>query len=180
MVRRGGPAIRIIATLLIVAGLAGCGGSSGSSSSGSSAADPSAQFPTSKADAKFVKFGSEGAVSERKAANAVLEANFKARAAADFEGQCTTLNRKTIKEVSDSSSKDPASACAKGLSKLAQPLSGTKKVRADTLGEPIAALRVKGARAWALFHGSNGKDYAMLMEKEGGIWKVGALVATEL
>ena len=179
-------AVWVVAALVVACALAGCGSGSGTSSSagssaaGSSKTKPSAEFPSSKADAKFVKFGVEASASERAAANAVLEANFKARAAADFEAQCATLDQRTVREVTGSVQNPAASACSRGLSKLAEPLSGTKKVRANTLGEPIAALRVKGNRAWALFHGNNGKDYAILMNRESGIWKVGALLATEL
>jgi len=179
--------IGVIAAILVACVLAACGGGSGTSSptetkttTASAEPDGSAEFPTSKGDAKFVKFGAEASAPERSAADAVLQSNFKARAAADFTTQCATLDRKTVEELVGPSQKPSTEACARELSKLAQPLSGTKKARADTLGEPIAALRVKGNRGWALFHGNDGKDYAILMNQEGGFWKVGALLASEL
>jgi len=46
--------------------------------------------------------------------------------------------------------------------------------------EPIAALRVKGPVAYALYHGKAGKDYAMKMEIDQGKWKVAALLTEEL
>jgi len=171
----------VIAALSVLGALvAGCGGGSGSGSGESTTSRSSAPFPSSKSDAKFVKFGSEASAAEREAANSVLETNLKARAAADFKTQCATLNGRTQSEIASSTTKDPASACPAELKNLAAPLPATKKIRANTLGEPIAELRIKGDKAWALYHGNNGKDYAIPMEKEGGAWKVGALLATEL
>jgi hypothetical protein len=175
----------LIVALLSAAMMAGCGGGSGTSSTTgsteSTTVEASTQFPTSNGDAKFVKFGTEAPSSERDAANAVLQVNFKARAAADFKAQCATLDQRTLREIAGpAAGGSPAADCARELRKLAQPLSGTKKVRADTLDQPIAALRMKGTHAWALFHGSDSKDYAIVMNKEGGVWKVGALLATEL
>jgi len=72
------------------------------------------------------------------------------------------------------------SKCPKELKKLAEPLSGSKQIRADTLTGEIAALRVKGTQAYALYHGNDGNDYAVPMEMEGGSWKVGAIIPTEL
>jgi hypothetical protein len=180
-----GRSIWVIALLVIIGALAGCGGSGSSSGSASTSAgttkpEPSAEFSKSKGDAHIVKFGSEASASEREVANAVLETNLKARAAADFETQCATLNNRTLSEVAGVVAKDPVEECPGKLRKLAEPLSGTKKARANTLTEPIGVLRVKGARGWALYHGKDGKEYAMPMEKDGGIWKVGALLTTEL
>jgi hypothetical protein len=168
----------------------GCGGGSSSSSasrSGSPSEDPvgeaSAEFlkPNSVGD-KFVTFGSEAPPTEREAASKVLEENLKARAEANFATQCATLDISTIEEIVEPSMRaSPAmAACPTGLKKLAEPLKASEKIRADTLDGPIAALRVKGDRAYALYHGNDKKNYSIPMEKEGGEWKVGALVTTEL
>jgi hypothetical protein len=63
---------------------------------------------------------------------------------------------------------------------MAAPLKKTAKARADSLEGPIAVLRMKGNKGYALYHGTNHIDYAMLMVKEAGQWKVGALLASEL
>jgi hypothetical protein len=40
--------------------------------------------------------------------------------------------------------------------------------------------RLKDKHGYSLFHGNNGKDYAMPRKTEGGKWLVGALLTTEL
>lgn len=160
-------------TLLI--GVAGCGGSSGSSS-----APAIKPFSAAGENAKYVKFGQEALAAQREAANLVLEANLQARASGDFAKQCAALNPKTIEEVTGSSKPSSRSRCPKSLQAFAEPLNQTKGQRADMLDEPIGSLRVKGKQGYALFHGRDGKDYAMPMETEGGKWMVGALLTTEL
>lgn len=159
---------------------AGCGGGSSSSSSGNSeagsSAEPSAQFLKSKSAGKYVKFGAEASTQEREAANAVVVRNLKAREDADFATQCETLNQKTITFLA---TKNPGS-CPTALKKSAEPLARSKVVRKDTLGGSITAMRVKGDQGYALYHGNDGKDWAVPLEKEDGSWKVGALVMIEL
>jgi hypothetical protein len=167
----------------------GCGGGSSSSSStaGSTREDPageaSAEFLHPKSpNNKYVKFGTEAPTAEREAASKVLEENLKAREEADFATQCATLNPATLEEVASPKEKGSAAAaaCPKAVKELADPLNRTRKIRADTLGGPIAALRMKGEKAYALYHGNDKKDYLMPMEKENGVWKVGSLTTTEL
>ncbi len=172
-----------LALLCIVGVLAaGCGGggSSSSSSEAASGGEPSAQFlnaKSKKGDAKIVKFGAEASAQEREAVNAVVVENLKARAAADFETQCETLNKKSFAQIPGAKNQK---GCPAALKKLAEPLSGSKKLREDTLTGSIAALRVKGNEAFALYHGNDGKNWAVPLEKEGVSWKVGALVMIEL
>lgn len=73
-----------------------------------------------------------------------------------------------------------ASECKLALEKLAKPLSGSKAFRVDTLTGEIAALRVKGNEGFALYHGNDGNDYEMPMEKEAGRWRVASIATLEL
>jgi hypothetical protein len=180
MRRRFGALLFLVALIALLVAISGCGDGSGSSSSGRPAPEPSSQFKATKADKKIVDFGEEAPPEEREAAGLVLAANFKAREAADFSTQCSSLSRQMLEQLSGPGKKEPAASCPSALRKLAEPLSGTKNIRKDTLGGPITALRCKGAGGYALFHGTDGGDYAMPMNKEGGEWKVGALVTTEL
>ena len=66
------------------------------------------------------------------------------------------------------------------MKKLASPLSRTKEARKDTLTGSITALRVKGGQGYALYHGNDGTDYAVPLEKEGGTWKVSSIETKEL
>ena len=59
------------------------------------------------------------------------------------------------------------------------PSSPTPAAIQDTLAS-IAAFRVNGDRGFALYHGKNGKNYAVPLEKEGGKWKVGSVSTTAI
>jgi hypothetical protein len=160
--------------------MAGCGGGSGGSvGDASSGIEPSVQFLKATGPNELVEFGAEASRAEREEANAVLEENFKARAAADFTAQCVTLSAQTIKEVDYtahvSSTRKSEKGCGGKLRELATPLSKSKEAREDRLDGPIPAMRIKGKRAYALFHGTDGKNWVMPMKKEGGEWRVAAL-----
>jgi hypothetical protein len=158
--------------------IAGCGGGSSSSSSeATSEGEPSAQFIKQKSDRRFAAFGTEASAEEREAANEVVTENLKAREAADFETQCATLNHKAIAKIPGAKNEK---GCPKALKKIAEPLSGSKELRKDTLSGSIAVLRVKGNEGFALYHGNDGKNWAVPLEKENGSWKVGALIMIEL
>jgi hypothetical protein len=175
----------LLALLSLALLAAGCGGGSSSSVSSSSesgaGAEPSAQFrkPNDKhSAAQFVtSFGSEASAEEREAASEVVTKNLAARAAADFKTQCETLNKHGIGEIPGAKNHRD---CPEALTKYAEPLAKTKAFRKDTLSGPIAALRVKGERGYALYHGSDKKDYAVPLEKEDGSWKVSSVSTTEL
>jgi hypothetical protein len=176
--------IRTIA-LAAVAGLllVGCGARGSSSATEGSAGEPSKQFQdleTLKGKEPIATFGKESGDAEREAASAVLAKNLTAREKANFATQCETLGKRGLESVFGKGQGTERSKCQKELKKLAEPLSGTKQLRADTLSGEIAALRIKGKQAYALYHGNDGKDYAWPMEMEGGSWRVGAIVPTEL
>jgi hypothetical protein len=154
--------------------IAGCGGGSSSTSSSTEA---SKQFLLAGHSNKLPKFGEEASADELEEADAIVAAMLKARAAADFAAQCTTLSKQEIAAIPGV--KNPRE-CVKALEELAAPLAKTKKVRSNTLKGSIGALRVKGDKAWALYHGTDGNDYAVPLEKEDGVWKVTSLVTTEL
>jgi hypothetical protein len=157
--------------------VAGCGGGSSSSSSSTTSTEASAAF-IKKGHINLVpKFGEEAPEKEREEVNVIVTENLKARAAADFATQCKTLGAKGMAEVPGAKNQKN---CAAALKKFAEPLAGTKKAREDTLKGSIAALRVKGDKGWALYHGAGGKDYAVPLEKEGGTWKVSSVLTTEL
>jgi hypothetical protein len=174
--------------MLIVAvaamALAGCGGSSSSSSDSSSPeTEASKQFLNAKGKNKIAKFGEEASVEEREAASKVLEENMKARAAGEWAKQCDLLAAKAIKSLEkavEGLGIPSTKGCFKNLSLEGEPKIETAKVRTNTMTGPIAALRVKGELGYALYHGTEKKDYAMPMEKEGGEWKVARLATIEI
>jgi hypothetical protein len=170
----------LLAALLV----AGCGGGGGSTVSAGPSGEASKEFQDPAGGGKsIITFGVESGETERRAASKVLAENLSARQEADFETQCGTLGKRGLKAVAAGVGQTKVispTKCKSELQKLASPLPGTKKIREDTLSGEIAALRVEGKQAWALFHGSDGKDWAMPMEEEGGNWKVGGIIVLEL
>lgn len=192
-------ALGVLLTAAVVIALGGCGGGSDSSSSPSSSSEPdpssasssqkgaSSEFISPGGENKYAKFGKEASEEERKAASSTLEENLQARQAGDWETQCATLGKPVAEELAGEAGAPTGligqalvKACGEGLSNLAQPLQASAEVRKNTLTGEIAVLRVEGNQAYALYHGSEGQDYAMPMEKEGIGWKVAALVTLEV
>jgi hypothetical protein len=177
-------ALLALAALLLV----GCGGGgSSTSASGTNASDevtePSKEFhdpPGLNGPRPMATFGRESGDAEREAVSAVLTKNLTAREKADFATQCETLGKRGLEAFLGKNGGNERSKCQKELKALAAPLSGSTKIRTDTLTGEIAALRIKGNQAYALYHGNDGKDYAVPMEMEAGTWKVGAIIPTEL
>ena len=175
----------LLALLILALAAAGCGGggsSSGGSSSSSTSSDPSsgpepnATFKTSHGGKKIVNFGEEASLDEWEAANVVVVKNLKAREAGDWAGQCETLSQSGIKEIRGT---EKRSECPARLEEIGKPAS-TKALRKDTLPGDIQVLRVKGNRAYALYNGNDGQDYAVPLEKEDGRWRVTRLTMIPL
>jgi hypothetical protein len=176
-----GRAIGVALALGLIAFIAGCGG--GSSASVSEASKEFHNPEGTKGTEQVATFGKESGSAQRAAASAVLAENLAAREEADFNEQCATLGRRGLESVLGSKkavNPKTISECATTLKGLAEPLPKTISIRKDTLDGEIAALRIDGGKAYALFHGSDGKDYAVPMELEGGSWKVGGILTTEL
>jgi hypothetical protein len=175
-------ALAVFVVGLVLAGCGG-GGSSGPGTDVSSGTEPSAQFLKATGNKELVEFGVEASPPEREAANAVLKRNLEARAAADFATQCATLSAKAIEGVTLTAHASPAGkspkGCAGKLRELATPLANSKEARENRLNGPLPAFRIKGKRGFALFHGTDEKNWVMPREKEGE-WRVGALQEEEL
>ncbi|MGB7684774.1 MAG: hypothetical protein WBL45_03235 [Solirubrobacterales bacterium] len=157
----------------------GCGGDSGASATSdpSGGAEASSSFIKPGGKNQIPKFGDEADEDEREAASAVLQESIQARAAGEWARQCETLTAGRVKRVQETGA---SGNCASALKIQAAPLSETQALRANTMTGPIDALRVEGDRGFALYHGRNGKDYAMPMREEDGEWKVSSLTETEL
>ncbi|HTT94809.1 MAG TPA: hypothetical protein VMF55_09055 [Solirubrobacterales bacterium] len=163
--------------LCAIGGLVGCGSSS-SGSTPTAASTPSKAFIRQARKNRFASFGKESSDADRVAASAVLAENLKAREEGDFRKQCALLGSSGLIAVTGSGKKS-APECPKALKELAEPLASSKGLRKDTLAGSIAELRVDGEHAYALYHGTDGKAYAMPMEEEAGVWRVGAIVPFE-
>jgi hypothetical protein len=163
----------LLAAGVLMAVVVGCGGSS-------SASEPSAEFHDPNPKEKIATFGQEASDAEREAVSEVLEESLEARAAGDFKRQCATLSEKGLALVRIGNAFFAKKPCWQGLRAQALPLKKTQEGRENTMTGPIAAFRVDGNKGWALYHGTEGQDYAMPMEKEGGEWKVKRLTERSL
>jgi hypothetical protein len=170
--------------LLLTAIWTGCGSGSSASSASESNPEPvgttapSAEFVGKTGNNKPASFGRVVSEAEREVASKVLEENLKARAAGDWVAQCATMTAEKRSQAEIYA--PPGTGCAGGLKVQAEPLSGSKEVRANTMTGPIAVLRVEGKFGYALYHGKKRQDYAMLMKKEGSKWKVAHLATNEV
>jgi hypothetical protein len=176
--RRLSGVFALLALIFLLA--AGCGGSSSSSAGSTTAESSSAFLQKGSTTNKIVEFGSEAPVAVRTKASDALTENLEAREEAHFAAQCATLAKEQVEQVSHAKGSKAAKICPKELRKIAEPLSTSKPIRANQLTGPIAALRVQGDKAYALFHGKDKDDYAMPMLREGAEWKVAAIVLTKL
>jgi hypothetical protein len=179
--------LSLLLAIAITIAVSACGGGSSTSSSSADSTSPNSTASKSEsiaeAESKHVlSFGHEAEADERDAASKVLEENLRARAGKDWSGQCNSLSARLSKELVERaeliSGKHGKGTCAKGLELEAEPVSPS--VLKDPMTGPIDVLRVEGPKAYALFQGSEGKEYGMPMAKEGDAWKVDQLTTIEI
>jgi hypothetical protein len=166
-----------VVAVLCVATLGGVTAGCGSSSSNSVTTEPSTEFTGTTGNNRPASFGQVASDEERAAASKVLEENLEARASGDWAAQCATL---TADKTSQAEIYAPGEGCAAGLGAEVKRFSVSRSSLANTMTGPIAVLRVEGNFGYALYHGKKGQDYAMLMKKEGGEWKVAHLATNEV
>lgn len=132
------------------------------------AAGAAAPFVVPGADNSIPNYGSEASPSTNAEATSILKAYLEARQRGDWAEACVHLGttpRRQLRVVAEASGAQGAS-CQSIYPRLTTP------ERADPLGGAIAALRVKGDRAFALFYGAGRHQYMIPMIVEGGSWKV--------
>lgn len=184
-------AVAAVAALLLLPILTGCGSESSSDGTGSpdssssststepaGSTAPSAEFVGKTGNNRPGSFGHVAPATEREVASRVLEENLKARAAGEWVKQCATLTAE--KQGQAEIYAPPGKGCAGGLKVQAEPLAGSEEVRENTMTGPISTFRVEKKFGYALYHGKKHQDYAMLMKKEGGQWKVAHLATNEV
>lgn len=132
---------------------------------------PSREFLIPDGDNLVQAFGDEASPGERAKASQVVQAWMRARVAEDWAEDCKYFSRvystalvKDANEVTEGRVK----SCPAALDYFGPDASGTS---GNTLTGPIDSLRVKGARAYAQWHGPE-EDWVLSMRIEGGVWKV--------
>jgi hypothetical protein len=142
------------------------------SSSSSAPKKGAAGFRVTKGDNSIPDFGREAHPSERQRAVAALTTFLRARANGEWSKMCRYLARPNLRLL-DGFARNPKGKsmdCGSVLAALQKKASSAE--RADPLISGLAALRIKGKSAFALFHGANNNKYVMPMQNEDGAWKM--------
>jgi hypothetical protein len=167
-----------VVLLALVAG--GCGGSAGSSSTTAAAGrpypwvtGPARGFLGPDGENPTAVFGHEASDTERAQAARVIAAWMRARAAKAWARDCSYFSRKYVQAlvVEDAMkvSKGKVESCAQALAYFGPQASGDYQ---NTLSGPIDSLRVQKGQGYALYHGHDGHDWMIPMDREDGKWWV--------
>lgn len=142
--------------------------SSGTIPSGGGAAG----FRMRGADNSIPDYGEEASAAERRAAGTALAAYLGALAKGQWPKACphvASSMRRSLERLASTAKQLKGAGCAGDLNALVARISS---VRADPFSGALAAFRVKGTQAFALFRGPDRQKYYMPMASEGGAWRV--------
>ena len=164
-----------MASILLVALASGCGGGESSTVAESTEypwlKGPSRELLIRGGDNAVPTFGHEATEAERQQASRVIQAWMKARAAQDWAKDCSYFSRKYIHNLITTDavveSHGKVKNCAQGLAFFGHSASGSYK---NNLAGPIDSLRVEGNQGYAQYHGNDGHDWVLTVEREGGKW----------
>lgn len=169
--------------LIVAIAAGGCGGGSADPSKEDTVdwsiypPGPTRQFIIPGGDNAVQIFGDEGTAAERKAASRVINAWLHARKAKNWAKDCsyfTSYYAKTLTADAHDVSDGKVNNCAEALAYFGKYASGAGH---DTLDGVVDSLRVDTnaaghTAAYAQWHGTDGNDYVVPMDKEGGTWKI--------
>jgi hypothetical protein len=187
-----GGVMKLGLVLMVVLGLAAAGGcGSGDSSTVADTGKsrpypwlkgPSREFLVPGGDNVVQTFGEEAPMRERQQAFQVIAAWMEARAAQNWKKDCSYFSRayKHSLVATDAVrvTEGKVTNCPAALAYFGHLASGSYK---NNLTGPIDSLRVGGLEsvegrqvigAYAQYHGNDGKDWVIPLEKEGGDWKI--------
>ena len=118
-------------------------------------------------------FGREASAAERAQVSRVIAAWMRARAAKAWAKDCGYFSRKYVQAlvVEDAMkvSKGKVENCAQALAYFGHQASGDYR---NTLSGPIDSFRVQQGQGYALYHGRDGHDWTIPMDREDGKWWV--------
>jgi hypothetical protein len=130
-----------------------------------------AGFRMHEGDNSIPDFGREAGASDRERALAALAAFLHARASGEWSRVCSYLARPNLRMLEGlvKHSQGKLVGCGAALKAL---LTGPASERAYPLTNGLAALRINGKTAFALFYGPHAQKFVMPMRNEGGAWKM--------
>jgi hypothetical protein len=173
----------ILGLLLLLVMVVGCGGGGEETTSADAGDKDSRPYPWLKGptreflvpvggDNVVQTFGREATAAEREQASQVIHAWMKARAAKDWEKDCSYMSRiyRRILTVDAHGVTDgKVKSCPEALAYFGPAASGDF---VNNLDGPIDSLRVQGKQGFAQYHGNDGRDWVVPMDKEDGKWLV--------
>ena len=171
----------VLALLCAAVAVVGCGGSDGSTTEGSSTvSDPLAGYPKGPTrefivpggDNVVQTFGREATKAEREQASDVITGWMRARAAKNWEKDCSYFSRKYAKALTEDANNvtdGKVKSCPEALAYFGPEASGDFK---NTLTGPIDSLRVGEGHGYAQYHGRGGEDWIIPVDLENGKWLV--------
>lgn len=161
-------------------GLIGCGGGSDGGTQAASEerlypslTGPAREFLVRNGDNAAPTFGREATKAERDQASQVIEAWMRARAATDWKKDCSYFSRQYVRAlVAEDATKitnGRVKTCPQALAYFGEAASGDYK---NTMSGPIGSLRIGEGHGYALWHGSDGRDWTLPVNQENGRWLV--------
>jgi hypothetical protein len=134
---------------------------------------PSRQFLIREGDNVVQTFGREATKAEREQASEVIHGWMKARAAQDWAKDCSYFSRQYIRilvaEDAAKVTKGKVKNCPQALAFFGHEASGSYR---NNLSGPIDSLRVSARLGYAQYHGNDGHDWVISMNREDGKWLV--------
>jgi hypothetical protein len=171
----------LLVGLLFVVG-SGCGSSESTSSEADGKENrlypwlkgPTREFLVRGGDNAVTMFGLEATEAEREQASRVVTAWMRARAVTDWKNDCRYFSRRYVKalvaEDAQRVSNGKVKNCPQALAYFGEEASGDYQ---NNLSGPIDSLRVgEGGQGYAQYHGRNGRDWNLPMQREDGKWLV--------
>jgi hypothetical protein len=134
---------------------------------------PSREFLIRDGDNAVQTFGREASKAEREQASRVIAGWMKARAAQDWAKDCSYFSKDTIHHLVDADARQvthgKVTTCPGALEYFGHLASGNYK---NNLAGPIDSLRVQKGQGYAQYHGSDGHDWVIAVDREDGRWLV--------
>jgi hypothetical protein len=169
----------LLCAALVALAISSCG--SGNRTADSTTTDRLAGFPKGPTREFFIpygdnavqEFGDEATKVEREQASRMIAAWMRARAAQDWKRDCSYFSRGYIHSLVATDavrvSKGKVKNCPQALDYFGHRASGSYK---NNLTGPIDSLRAGKGHGYAQYHGDDGHDWIIPMQREGGKWWV--------
>jgi hypothetical protein len=170
----------LVSLALVVAGCGSGGDHAGSAHGEEMTVDwssyppgPTREFIVPYGDNTVQEYGREAPKAEREQASRMNSAWMRARAAQDWKRDCSYFSRgyrhSLVATDAVNASRGKVKNCAQALAYFGHRASGSYK---NNLAGPIDSLRMGKDHGYAQYHGNDGHDWIVPVQREGGKWWV--------